>query len=95
MSRPFLGRGGVRNNPSGSQAKRGRGRGTPIQHSAELESHIKTVGVRRPGFGVSGKPIKVIANYFRTTIPEKVIHHYDGSCSCLCVHSVREADTQY
>ncbi|KAF9446932.1 Piwi-domain-containing protein [Macrolepiota fuliginosa MF-IS2] len=77
MSRPFLGRGGVRNPPVTPQAKRGRGRGTPIQHSAEHESHVITVGVKRPGFGVAGKHIKITANYFRTTIPDRVIHHYD------------------
>lgn len=79
MSRPFLSRGGVRNTPAAPQTKRGRGLGTPIQHNVEHESHVATVGVRRPGFGVAGKPIRVTANYFRTTIPDRVIHHYDGS----------------
>jgi eukaryotic translation initiation factor 2C len=76
MSRPALGRGGVRNSP---QSLRGRGRGTPIHHNAVHESHITTVGVRRPGYGKTGKPMQVTANYFKTTIPEDVIHHYDGS----------------
>lgn len=78
MSRPFLGPGGVRNNPATPQAKRGRGQGTPIEHNAAHESHVSTVGVKRPGYGISGKKIQIRANYFRTTIPDHVIHHYDG-----------------
>ncbi|KAJ3570209.1 hypothetical protein NP233_g4554 [Leucocoprinus birnbaumii] len=77
MSRPFLGRGGARNSP---QSLRGRGRGatTTVQHNATLDSHVTTVGVKRPGFGMAGKPMQVTANFFKTTIPEDIIHQYDG-----------------
>lgn len=74
MSRPFLGRGGARNT---AQSRRGQTGGTPVQHGAMYESHINTVGVKRPGFGVAGKPMQVTANFFKTTIPERIIHHYD------------------
>lgn len=76
MPNPVISRGGARNTP---QPLRGQGRGTPLQHAATYESHINAVGVRRPGFGVAGKAMQVTANFFKTTAPKRVIHHYDGS----------------
>lgn len=40
--------------------------------------HITTVGVKRPDFGTGGRPLDIYVNSFVTTIPEGVIHHYDG-----------------
>lgn len=42
-------------------------------------SHITTVGVKRPDFGTSGRPLPIVVNSFVTTIPESIIHHYDGT----------------
>lgn len=74
MPNPVISRGGARNTPQPL-----RGQGTPLQHAATYESHINAVGVRRPGFGVAGKAMQVTANFFKTTAPKRVIHHYDDS----------------
>ena len=71
--------------PRGGGGGRGRGRGGggggggggsagPLAPAA----HVQTIGVRRPGQGQSGKQIKVATNHFVVTIPEAIIHHYDG-----------------
>lgn len=72
---------------AGRGAGRGRGRGgTPISwgssasnnpNAPQISNHVTTVGVKRPAYGVSGRPIAVYANCFETTIPEKTIYHYD------------------
>jgi len=80
MPNPVLSRGGARNTP---QSLRGYGYDTPLQHDATHRSHITTVGVRRLGFGKAGKPMQVTANLFKTTIPNCVIHQYDGLSSCI------------
>jgi eukaryotic translation initiation factor 2C len=41
-------------------------------------AHITTVGVMRPNFGTGGRELPIFVNSFQTTIPEDVIHHYDG-----------------
>ena len=41
-------------------------------------AHITTVGVMRPNFGTGGRELPIFVNSFQTTIPEGVIHHYDG-----------------
>jgi len=41
-------------------------------------AHITTVGVMRPNFGTGGRELPIYVNSFQTTIPEAVIHHYDG-----------------
>jgi eukaryotic translation initiation factor 2C len=32
----------------------------------------------RPNFGTGGRELPIFVNSFQTTIPEAVIHHYDG-----------------
>jgi eukaryotic translation initiation factor 2C len=58
---------------------RGGARGGPsIQIGLpSTNSHITTVGVKRPNFGTGGREIPISVNSFVTTIPEAVIHHYD------------------
>jgi eukaryotic translation initiation factor 2C len=34
--------------------------------------------VKRPSFGTLGRDLAIYVNSFQTTIPESVIHHYDG-----------------
>ena len=46
-------------------------------------SHITTVGVKRPNFGTGGRELPIYANSFVTTIPEGVIHHYDGKLEIM------------
>ena len=65
----------IRGGPGG----RGGGRGGAIQIGLPTAgSHITTVGVKRPNFGTGGRELPIYVNSFRTTIPEGVIHHYDG-----------------
>lgn len=69
-------------------ARGGRGAGPPRGHGGgsgslafglpSAGSHITTVGVKRPNFGTAGRDLPIYANSFVTTIPEGVIHHYDG-----------------
>ncbi|KAJ7578988.1 argonaute-like protein [Mycena floridula] len=68
-ARAVVPRGGIRGGPA-------RGRGGP---AAGLPSgdHVTTVGVKRPGFGTAGRRIPVLSNFFETSIPEGLIHHYD------------------
>ena len=77
------GRGG---NRSGTPSRGGRGAGPPRGGSSSpltlglpsSGSHITTVGVKRPNFGTGGRELPIFVNSFVTTIPEGVIHHYDG-----------------
>ncbi|KAK7042157.1 protein argonaute-2 [Favolaschia claudopus] len=43
----------------------------------DTAQHITTVGVRRPGYGSSGRPIPVYVNSFTVEIPDSTIYHYD------------------
>ena len=84
MPNLVLSRGGAHNT---LQSLRGYGCDTPPQHVATHRSHITTVGVMRPGFGKAGKPMQVTVNLFKTTIPNCVIHQYDGLSSCIYTFS--------
>lgn len=75
-SRSGRGRGGP---PSRGGGPGGHG-GGPGSAAGELPgSHITTVGVKRPDFGSSGKPLGIFVNSFVTAIPDSIIHHYDGA----------------
>ena len=72
------GRGGV---GAGGPARGGRGGGTRGGLQVGLpssSSHITTVGVKRPDFGTGGKVCPIYVNSFVTTVPDGIIHHYDG-----------------
>ena len=61
--------------PSRGGSSRGRGGSTNLPN---IGTHVATVGVKRPNFGTLGRDLTVYVNSFKTTIPESVIHHYDG-----------------
>ncbi|KAG6837428.1 hypothetical protein H0H93_009522 [Arthromyces matolae] len=63
--------------PGPSSTQGGRAGQSQVPHSALLNTHITTVGVRRPGYGTGGKTQEIFVNSFATTIPENIIHHYD------------------
>lgn len=46
--------------------------------SSSIADHIRTLGVKRPGFGTGGRVIQVIVNAFQTTITDNIIYQYDG-----------------
>ncbi|KAG7449147.1 argonaute-like protein, partial [Guyanagaster necrorhizus] len=76
---PSSGRGGAAIRGPRGAAPRGRV-GTPGGISVGLPSsgeHISTIGVKRRGFGASGRPVKIFVNSFECTIPKSIIHHYD------------------
>ena len=43
-----------------------------LQHVADA--------AQRPNFGTAGRPLEVFANSFETSLPDSIIHHYDGAC---------------
>ncbi|KAG9103624.1 pre-mRNA-splicing factor cwc22 [Ceratobasidium sp. 370] len=45
--------------------------------SAPPPSHVSTIGVKRPGYGKTGRPTTVVVNHFVCTIPTGIIYHYD------------------
>jgi len=53
-------------------------RGSAIQIGLPSGAHVTTIGVKRPNFGTGGRELGIYVNSFSTTIPEGVIHHYDG-----------------
>ncbi|KAH9853511.1 argonaute-like protein [Lenzites betulinus] len=68
----------------GGSGVRGRGAGpaiAPARSQAaglpDTSAHVTTVGVKRPGFGTSGRAIQVSTNHFEVKIPEANIYHYD------------------
>jgi len=67
------GRGGT-----GPRGGRGGGGGLLTVGLPSAGSHITTVGVKRPNFGTGGRALPIFVNSFVTTIPEGIIHHYDG-----------------
>lgn len=70
-------RGGSASGP----ARGGRGGATRGGLQVGLPStsaHIATVGVKRPNFGTGGKTCPIYVNSFVTTVPDGIIHHYDG-----------------
>jgi eukaryotic translation initiation factor 2C len=61
-----------------------RGGSSPLSFGLpSAGSHITTVGVKRPNFGTGGRELPIFVNSFVTTIPEGVIHHYDGKLEIL------------
>ena len=62
---------------------RGGGSGSLAFGLPSVGSHITTVGVKRPNFGTGGRELPIFANSFVTTIPEGVIHHYDGKLESM------------
>ncbi|KAF9460917.1 argonaute-like protein [Collybia nuda] len=65
--------------PRGGRGGAARG-GTP-SGQVNIPAHVTTVGVKRPDFGTAGRPIAVHVNAFVTSIPDKVIYHYDAVIS--------------
>jgi len=55
-----------------------QGRGPSQGGPPSIATHVETIGVRRPGFGTSGRSITVTTNHFPCVIPDGIIHHYDG-----------------
>ncbi|KAG6823785.1 hypothetical protein H0H92_009049 [Tricholoma furcatifolium] len=81
-------RGGSRGSasaPSTRGSARGRGAGRGVVAAgvrlpvglASLGAPIKTIGVKRPGFGTAGKKLEVVTNSYEINHPDVLIRHYD------------------
>ena len=49
----------------------------------QISAHVQTVGVKRPGFGSSGRAVKVYTNHYEVQVPNDTICHYDGTSLLL------------
>ncbi|KAL1745286.1 Piwi domain-containing protein [Schizophyllum fasciatum] len=47
------------------------------QVTTTVDPSVKTIGVRRPGFGRAGKNVPAIVNMYKLDCPDGTIHHYD------------------
>ncbi|KAJ7732583.1 argonaute-like protein [Mycena maculata] len=66
----------------GGRGGRGGARGGSAQPAHQAPpSHISTVGVRRPDYGSSGRPVTINVNSFKAEVPDGSIYHYDGVIS--------------
>jgi hypothetical protein len=45
------------------------------------EGHVRSVIVKRPGYGTLGRILTVNTNAYQITIPDTIIRHYDGMSS--------------
>lgn len=43
-----------------------------------FSGHVRTIGVKRPGFGTGGKSIQITVNAFEAEVTNGIIYHYDG-----------------
>jgi hypothetical protein len=75
----------ARGSRGGARGGRGGGTGSVSFGIPSAGSHITTVGVKRPNFGTGGREFPIFVNSFVTTIPEGVIHHYDGKLEIIMV----------
>jgi len=57
---------------------RARTQRTAQPQQPQSAAHVTTIGVKRPDFGTLGRPLDVYVNSYVTTIPDKIIIHYDG-----------------
>ncbi|KAI0832378.1 argonaute-like protein [Trametes gibbosa] len=74
---PRGGRGGARGRGGGPAITPARTQATGNVGLPDTNTHITTVGVKRPGFGTSGRAIQISTNHFEVKIPEANIYHYD------------------
>lgn len=95
LPRPRKRRGGAGGGGRGRGGPRGgapgRGGSTVAGSTISIASHVEAVGIKRPGFGLQGRPLEVHTNHFECSTPEGIIHHYDGLFFVLCyaIHSHR------
>ncbi|KAF7366306.1 Protein argonaute-2 [Mycena sanguinolenta] len=78
----FRGTGGPRGGPRGGYGGSGA-RTAPQPAHQPAPQHITTIGVRRPDYGSSGRPLNINVNSFTARIPNSNIYHYDGAWTLL------------
>ncbi|KAG6808714.1 hypothetical protein H0H92_003166 [Tricholoma furcatifolium] len=78
-------RGSAPSAPSARGSARGRGAGRGVVQTGGVRlpvglasgAPIKTIGVKRPGFGTAGKKLEVITNNYEISHPDVLLRHYD------------------
>ncbi|PPQ95875.1 hypothetical protein CVT26_015567 [Gymnopilus dilepis] len=75
--RSALGRGtGPHGRGGGPSRGGGAGRGgVPV---ANVAASVRTVGVKRPGYGQGGRPVNTLINAFAADVTDGIIYHYDA-----------------
>lgn len=63
--------------PRGGGAFRGGG-GPAVARTLAPASHVKAVGVKRPGHGTAGRIVEIFTNHFAASLDQGIIYHYDG-----------------
>ena len=54
--------------------------GAPAERrTLAVASHVRAIGVKRPGHGTAGRVVDVFTNHFATTLDQGTIYHYDGT----------------
>lgn len=78
--------------PRGGAPARGGGapRGGPPRFT--ISDHVQTIGVRKPGYGLEGRPFQVFTNHFAASVTEQTISHYDGMSFPQCLPPPLEID---
>lgn len=86
--------------PPPAAGARGRGRGAPPPRGGAparggsrgggpprftISAHVQTIGVRKPGYGLEGRPFQVFTNHFAASVTEQTISHYDGMSFLQCL----------
>jgi eukaryotic translation initiation factor 2C len=44
---------------------------------ANIAGSVKTIGVKRPGYGTGGREVQTVVNAFPVEVPDEMIYHYD------------------
>jgi hypothetical protein len=76
-------RGRGRGGPGGPPPRGGggafRGGGPPaVPRTLAPASHVRAVGVKRPGHGTAGRMVEIFTNHFAAELNQGMIYHYDG-----------------
>lgn len=72
------GRGGATGGRGGAGGRGGGATGAVNGQHVLPADHVTTIGVKRREFGRGGRPMSVQVNYYETSVPNNIIHHYDG-----------------
>jgi len=60
------------------------------QRTLAIASHVRAIGVKRPGHGTVGRVVDIFTNHFATTLDQGTIYHYDGTHSFLSQNDVSD-----
>ena len=76
-------RGGSRGGPPPQGPPLPSGGAPAERRTLALASHVRAIGVKRPGHGTAGRVVDVFTNHFAATLDQGTIYQYDGTDSSL------------